>query len=433
MKKSLYGLAKILWPINRSLTGKGNRLTLNILKKVNPKLKIKKVKSNTRISDWVIPLEWNVKDAYIQNIRKEKILDFKENNLHLMGYSIPFEGKLSFKELEKKIKYIRSKPNTIPYTTSYYKKNWSFNMTYNSFKKMKKNEDYFVKIDSKFSKGFMNYGEIYLPGKLKKEILFSTYICHPSMANNELSGPVVSIFLSKWLSKKKNYYSYRFIFIPETIGSIYYINKNINHLKKNVLSIFNVNCVGDVKNTSLLGTKYGNLSVDKLVQNILNKNKINFKQYSWEDRGSDERQYMSPGVDIPTVSLMSSKYREYSEYHTSDDNLDFISQKGLKKHFELYKKIIVEFDRLIFPKSKYLGEPNLGKRNLYPQTNDFSINKTNRSRNFSRLILSFLSYSDGNNSIQDIASHINLDYKGTFKIYKLVKKNNLILNDEKYL
>jgi aminopeptidase-like protein len=306
-------------------------------------------------------------------------------------------------------------------------------MTYNSFKKMKKNEDYFVKIDSKFSKGFMNYGEIYLPGKSKKEILFSTYICHPSMANNELSGPVVSIFLSKWLSKKKNYYSYRFIFIPETIGSIYYINKNINHLKKNVLSIFNVNCVGDVKNTSLLGTKYGNLSVDKLVQNILNKNKINFKQYSWEDRGSDERQYMSPGVDIPTVSLMSSKYREYSEYHTSDDNLDFISQKGLKKHFELYKKIIAEFDRLIFPKSKYLGEPNLGKRNLYPQTNDFSINKTNRSRNFSRLILSFLSYSDGNNSIQDIARHINLDYKGTFKIYKLVKKNNLILNDEKYL
>ena len=433
MKKNLYGLAKYLWPINRSLTGKGNRLTLNILKKVNPKLKIKKVKSNTRISDWVIPLEWNVKDAYIQNIRKEKILDFKENNLDLMAYSIPFEGKLSFKELEKKIKYIKSKPNTIPYTTSYYKKNWSFNMTYNSFKKMKKNEDYFIKIDSKFSKGFMNYGEIYLPGKSKKEILFSTYICHPSMANNELSGPVVSIFLSKWLSKKKNYYSYRFIFIPETIGSIYYINKNINHLKKNVLSIFNVNCVGDVKNTSLLGTKYGNLSVDKLVQNILNKNKINFKQYSWEDRGSDERQYMSPGVDIPTVSLMSSKYREYSEYHTSDDNLDFISQKGLKKHFELYKKIIAEFDRLIFPKSKYLGEPNLGKRNLYPQTNDFSINKTNRSRNFSRLILSFLSYSDGNNSIQDIARHINLDYKGTFKIYKLVKKNNLILNDEKYL
>ncbi len=428
MKKNLYGLAEYLWPINRSLTGKGNRLTLNILKKINPSLKIKKVKSNTQISDWKIPLEWNVKDAYILNNKNEKIVNFKKNNLHLMSYSIPFEGKLSFKKLEKKIKYIKNKPNTIPYTTSYYKRNWSFNMTYNVFKKMKKNESYFVKIDSKFSNGFMNYGEIYIPGKSKKEILFSTYICHPSMANNELSGPVVSIFLSKWLLRKKNYYSYRFLFIPETIGSIYYINKNIDNLKKNVLSIFNVNCVGDEKNTSLLGTKYGNSSIDRLVKSVLDKNKINYKKYYWKDRGSDERQYMSPGVDIPTISLMSSKYREYSEYHTSDDNLHFISQKGLRKHFDLYKKIIIEFDKLIFPKSKYLGEPNLGKRNLYPKTNDFSVYKSNRSRNFSRLILSFLSYSDGNNSIQDIASFINLDYKSTLRIYKLLKKNNLILN-----
>ena len=145
----------------------------------------------------------------------------------LMGYSTPFEGKLSYNELKKKIRFIKLKPNTIPYTTSYYKKNWSFNMTYNNFKKMKKNEDYFIKIDSKLTKGVMNYGEIYIPGKLKKEVMFSTYICHPSMANNELSGPVVSIFLSDWLSKRKNNYSYRFIFIPETIGSIYYISKNL--------------------------------------------------------------------------------------------------------------------------------------------------------------------------------------------------------------
>jgi len=199
MDQNFYELAKKLWPINRSLTGKGNRLTLEILKKINPKLRIKKVKSNTRAFDWKIPLEWNVKDAFIKNRKNQKILDFKKNNLHLMGYSIPFEGRLNFKELKKKIRFIKSKPNTIPYTTSYYKKNWSFNMTYNTYKKMKKNEDYFVKIDSKLSKGVMNYGEIYIPGKLKKEVMFSTYICHPSMANNELSGPIVSIFLSEWL------------------------------------------------------------------------------------------------------------------------------------------------------------------------------------------------------------------------------------------
>ncbi len=433
MNYNFYGLAKILWPINRSLTGKGNRLTLRILKKINPKLKLKKVKSNTKVSDWIIPLEWNVKEAFIKNIKDEKILDFKKNNLHLMGYSTPFEGKLSFNELKKKIRFIKSKPNTIPYTTSYYKKNWSFNMTYNNFKKMKKNEDYFIKIDSELTKGVMNYGEIYIPGKLKKEVMFSTYICHPSMANNELSGPVVSIFLSDWLSKRKNNYSYRFIFIPETIGSIYYISKNLTHLKKRVLSIFNVNCVGDTKKTSLLSTKYGDLSIDKLVQNILNKNKIKFKQYYWKDRGSDERQYMSPGIDIPTISLMASKFREYSEYHTSDDNLDFISQKGLKKSYNLYKKIIIELDKSIFPKAKYLCEPNLGKRNLYPKTNDFSHLKSNKVKIFSKLILSFLSYSDGKNSIEDIAKYINLDYKATLKIYKLLKKNNLIKKNEKHL
>ena len=249
------------------------------------------------------------------------------------------------------------------------------------------------------------------------------------MANNELSGPVVSIFLSKWLSKRNNNYSYRFIFIPETIGSIYYINKNIKKLKQNVLCIFNVNCVGVFKNTSFLGTKYGNLSIDKFVRNILKKNKIKFKEYKWKDRGSDERQYMSPGAEIPTVSLMSSKFKEYKEYHTSDDNLDFISQKGLKKHYEIYKKIITEYDKLIFPKSRFVGEPQLGKRNLYPKINDYSLNKSNKLKSLSRLILNFLSYSDGRNSIQDICAYINIDYKTAFKIYNLIKKNNLILND----
>ncbi len=429
MKFNLYGLAKHLWPINRSLTGEGNKITLNILKKINHFLKIKKVRSNTKVSDWKIPLEWNVRDAFIKNHQGEKIVDFKKNNLHLMGYSIPFKGKLNYENLKNRIKFIKSKPNSIPYTTSYYKKKWSFNMAYNEFKKIKKNQEYFITIDSSLVKGFMHYGEIFIPGKSKKEILFSTYICHPSMANNELSGPVVSIFLSKWLSKRNNNYSYRFIFIPETIGSIYYINKNIRKLKQNVQCIFNVNCVGDFKNTSFLGTKYGNLSIDKFVRNILKKNKVKFKEYKWKDRGSDERQYMSPGVEIPTVSLMSSKFKEYKEYHTSDDNLDFISQKGLKKHYEIYKKIIIEYEKLIFPKSRFVGEPQLGKRNLYPNINDYSLNKSNKLKSLSRHILNFLSYSDGRNSIQDICNYINIDYKTAFKIYNLIKKNNLILHD----
>ena len=271
--EKIYHLIKTLWPINRSISGNGNRETLKILNLINPLLKIKKTKSNQKVFDWKIPLEWNVKNAYIENEKGIKIVDFKNNNLHLMGYSIPFKGLISYKDLKKKVNFIKSRPNTIPYTTSYYKKEWSFNMAYSKFKELKKDEKYFVNIESNFSKGNMNYGEILLPGKSKREILFSTYICHPSMANNELSGPAVSIFLSKWLAKKKRNYSYRFIFISETIGSINYIRKNFKNIKKNVLCIFNLTCVGDNNCTSLMPSKYENTIADRIATTVLKKKK----------------------------------------------------------------------------------------------------------------------------------------------------------------
>ena len=425
MSNQIYNLIKKLWPINRSLSGKGNRQTLKILKKINPLLKIKKITSNKKVFDWKIPLEWNVKDAYVKNKEGKKIVDFKDNNLHLMGYSAPFKGLISYNNLIKKINFIKSKPNSIPYTTSYYKKRWSFNMSFSNFKKLKKNEEYFVNINSSFVKGNMNYGEIFFPGKYKKEILFSTYICHPSMANNELSGPAVSIFLSKWLTKKKRNYSYRFIFIPETIGSINYINKNLRYLKKNVLSIFNLTCVGDDKCTSFMPTKYGNTIADRIATKILKKKNINYKKYSWLKRGSDERQYMSVGVEIPTVSIMSSKYHEYKEYHTSDDNLDFISPKGLNKNFNIHKELIIYIEKLKFPKNAIICEPNLGKRGLYPSTNNVAQKKT-KLKKLAKNVLNFLSYADGCNSLEDISKLIKLDFKSTIKLSEILLKKRLI-------
>ena len=218
----IYNLIKILWPFNRSLTGNGNRATLKILKKINSDLKVLEVKSSIQVYDWKIPLEWNVKKAFIKNVNtREEILNFKNNNLHLMGYSIPIKKIFTLDKLKKNLNYIKNKPHAIPYTTSYYKKNWGFNLAYNNFKKLNKKHKYEVNIDTNFKKGSMSFGEIFIKGKSKKEIIFSTYICHPSMANNELSGPCLSIYLSKWIKKFKNRnFSYRFIFIPETIGSI---------------------------------------------------------------------------------------------------------------------------------------------------------------------------------------------------------------------
>ena len=425
MSNKLFDLIKLLWPINRSLTGKGNRETLEQLKKVNPLLKIKKTKSNTKVYDWKIPLEWNVRSAFIKDKNKNTIIDFKNNNLHLMGYSTSFSGNIKFNKLIKKINYIKSNPKAIPYTTSYYKKRWAFNMSYIDFKKLKRDEKYFVNIDTEFKKGNLNYGEIFLPGKSKKEILFSTYICHPSLANNELSGPAVSIYLSKWLSSKKTNYSYRFIFIPETIGSINYIKKNFKNLKQNVICIFNLTCVGDNYKTSFMPSKYGNTFADRVAIKTLKKKGIKFTKYSWLERGSDERQYMSALVNIPTVSVMSSKYREYKEYHTSDDNLNFISSEGLNKNLSIHKEIVNQIEKLEFPITKIICEPNLSKRNLYPSSSNVSKNNS-KLKKLGKNINNFLSFADGTNSIEDISTLINLDLKKTKQINNLLKKKKII-------
>ena len=252
-KKILFNWAKTLFPFNRSLTGKGNLETLKYIKRILPNLKIKKVKSGTLINSWKVPKEWKVNVAYIKNSNGEKILDFKKNNLHLVSYSSAINQIINYKNLSKKIHYLKSQPNSIPYVTSYYKKDWGFCMPYNQFKKLNKKENFKVKIDSKFKKGNLIYGESYFPGKTKKEILITTNICHPSMANNELSGIVVSTGLGKYLSLKKNrYYSYRILYLPETIGAIAYLQRNKFKLKKNVIAGFVVVCVGDKKKWSFL-------------------------------------------------------------------------------------------------------------------------------------------------------------------------------------
>ena len=316
----MLNFAKRLFPINRSLTGPGNRKTLRLIKKVVKKIKIKSFKSGQKVYDWTVPLEWSISDAFIITPDNKKICDFKKNNLHVIGYSKAVNKKIDLDTLKKNLHFTKKIKSAIPYVTSYYKKRWGFCISYNQFLKLKKGI-YKVFIKSRFKKGKLNYGEELLKGKSSREVLISTYICHPSMANNEISGPTLSSYLYKWLSLKKRKYTYRFIFIPETIGSIAYIKKNHKKLKKNTFAGYNLTCIGDERSYSYIPSKYKNSVSDKVYFKAIKLKKIRSKIYNWRKRGSDERQFCSPGVDLPIGTIMRSKFGDYKEYHTSDDQI----------------------------------------------------------------------------------------------------------------
>ena len=419
-------LAKKLWPINRSLTGEGVRKTLKLIKKENRNLKIKSIKSGTKIFDWKIPSEWKINNAWIKN-KNKKIIDFKENNLHVIGYSKSVNKVIDYKNLVKKLHSLPSQKNAIPYVTSYYKRDWGFCCTENFKKNLDKRAKYKVFIDSNFKKrGKLNYGEIFFPGKQNEEILFVTNICHPSLANNELSGICLLSEISKYLKKLKKNFSYRILFIPETIGAIAFIKQNFNHLKKNTLAGFITVCVGDKGNFSYIPSRYGNNLADKSIKSVLKKNNIKYKKYSWLDRGSDERQFASPYIDLPIASLTRTKYGEYKEYHTSLDKLGtVVTEKNLLKSFKVYKKIIDYFEKRKFPKTKFYGEPMLSKRKLY---NNLSIKNDYNKKKYkvSNDILNFLSYSDGQNSLNEIEKLIGLNKNQVNAIYQICKKNSLV-------
>jgi len=425
--KKYYNIAKIkLFPLTRSLTGVGVRKTLNIIQKEFPILKVKKIKSKTKVFDWNVPEEWNVTDAHVIDKYNNKIIDFKKNNLHLIGYSIPLKKNLSKKELFKNLYFLKNQPKAIPYITSYYKKRWGFCISYNKYKILDKqyssNDKFKVVIKSTFNKkGNLNYGEVILRGKSKKEILISTYICHPSMANNELSGPIVSMGLINFFKNKKLNKTLRFVFIPETIGSISYLSKNLKYLKENVIGGYNLSCIGDERQHSCMFSKYQNSPSDEAVIKAYELLKIkNFRVYSFLKRGSDERQYNSPGIDLKISSIFRTMYGEYPEYHTSLDDFNLVTIKGCQGGFNVARKSIEILLERIYPKCKIMCEPQMGKRGLYPTLSTKNENKLTQN------YMDFLQYADGTNSLEKISSLIKLNLKSVKKIYLILLKNNLI-------
>ena len=417
----MYDWATDLFPICRSITGKGVRDTLKYFKKIIPELSIKSVKTNEKFGDWEVPKEWNVKDAYIIDSSNNKILDFKTNNLHLWGYSEPVNKTLNLGELQKHLYSIEDSPDSIPYVTTYYNKNWGFSISHNQRKNLKSGK-YKVVINSSLSDGELNYGEILLKGESKKEILISSYICHPSMANNELSGPCVLVSLVKnYLKKIDRNFTYRLILIPETIGSIIYINKHLEHLKKSVFCGLNLSCVGDNISYSYLMSRKGNTFSDKVANYLINQYYPGSNRFSYLSRGSDERNYCWPGVDLPIISLMRTKYGDYKEYHTSDDNLEFISPEGLQGGYEINHNFlkIVEINKTYL--SNTIGEPFLTKHKLRNKR------MGNESLDLSSVnVINFLAYSDGSDLI-DICEKTGIDLLSFQKTIKILVEKKLVV------
>lgn len=415
----MYRLAERLFPICRSITGNGVRKTLDILSEIVPVRKYE-VPTGTAVFDWTVPQEWNIRNGFIEDETGERVLEFACNNLSIVGYSEPVDRVVSKEELLEHVYSEPSQPEAIPYVTSYYKRRYGFCMTEKQRCALG-NGPFHIVIDSELKDGFLTYGEIVLPGESEQEIFLSTYICHPSMANNELSGPCVLIYLAKMLSElSRRRYTYRMVFIPETIGSITYLSRNYKYLREHVIAGFNISCVGDDRAYSYVASRYGDTLADKAAKNVLSFHAPNYKAYSFLRRGSDERQYCAPGIDLPLCAICRSKYGEYPEYHTSLDDLSLISETGLEGALRVYWKCLMGLEHNYYYRTTCLCEPQLGKRGLYP-----SLSRRGSSNNI-QSIIDFIAYADGGNDLFDISNIIQIPVDELIDVIDMLQSCGLL-------
>ncbi len=417
---------KDMFKLNRSLTGVGNKKTLKKIGQIIP-IKIKKISSGTKVYDWKIPKVWNVKEAWIKDSNKNKIVDYNDNNLSLINYSSKFQGFLSSKNLIKKIHFHEKLPDAIPYKTTYYKNNWGFCVTKKLFEKIKSNKSkYQIKIDSTFKNGSLIYGELLIKGKSKKEILISTYICHPSMANDNLSGIILTSYLAKFIKSLKNrYWSYRIIFIPETIGAIGYCKINESKMK-NIdfgLVISNVGGKGQFSYKQSYDNKH---FLNNLVLETFKELNIKPKTYPFDINGSDERQYSSQFFGINICSIFKDKYYEFKQYHSSDDNLKFVKAENIFESLKIYQKLIEKIEgQLIFKSTNPKCEAMLSKHNLYPKLGGQILPKKNGFSNLD-LILWLMFLSNGKRTLAEISHQLGINKKELLNVYKILKEKKLI-------
>ncbi len=416
--KWMYSLSEQLYPICRSITGNGVRQTLSIINDLIP-LEISEVPSGTKAFDWEIPNEWNIRDAWIKNPKNEKIVDFKKNNLHILNYSGPVAKKVELKELKNHLFTLPGFPEWIPYRTSYYKLQWGFCLSYNQYKDLEDGE-YEVFIDSDLNPGSLTYAQCYIPGKSNKEVLISCHICHPSLCNDNLSGIVIAVNLARLLYMTKPYYSYRFLFVPGTIGSITWLSKNedkIGNIKHGLV----LSLLGDPSAFHYKKSRQGCSEIDQILEYLL-KSRKNSKILDFSPYGYDERQYCSPGFNLPVGSLSRKPFGEFPEYHSSADNLDFISPFNLSESLNLMLDIVTVLEgNKAFINTNPKGEPQLGKRGLYD-----NVGGQGQSKYFQMALLWLLNLSDGNNSLLDIANKSGIEFEVLVSASKKLAKATLL-------
>jgi aminopeptidase-like protein len=417
--EEMYQLMGELYPICRSITGEGVRQTLEIIKKHIP-VTVHEVPSGAKVFDWTVPKEWNIKDAYVRNSKGEKIVDFKKSNLHVLHYSTPVSKKVTLEELKEHLFTIPEHPDWIPYRTSYYQENWGFCLSHKQFLELK-DEVYEVFIDSSLKNGSLSYGELYINGKTSDEFLISCHVCHPSLCNDNLSGIVLNTFLARYLRNVSLRYSYRFLFIPGTIGSIAWLSlneKNISKIKHGLV----VAGLGDSGGFTYKKSRTGDAEIDRSVENVMNHFGNNYEITDFSPYGYDERQFCSPGFNLPIGCLMRTQYGKYMQYHTSADNLEFVRPEYLAESFSMFLSIlnVIENNRK-FVNMNPRCEPQLGKRGLYQ-----AIGGDQARQEKQQALLWVLNLSDGENTLLDISEKSSLKFDVIKEAADLLNKYGLL-------
>jgi aminopeptidase-like protein len=359
-------LLRSLFPICRSITGDGLRETLNRLRAITD-FQLHEVPSDTACYDWSVPDEWTVRDAYVADNNDRRLIDFQQNNVHLVNYSVPFEGRLTYYELAPHLHTLPDYPTAIPYRTTYYNRTWGFCLAHEQFQKLDKKAKYHVVVDTTLTPGNLTYGEALLPGSSGDEYLVSTYVCHPSLANDNLSGVVLWTLLLRELRKAPRRHAYRFVIAPETLGALVYISRNEKAVRK-LTGGFIATTVAGPGSFGYKCSWRGDALVDRAARLTFRELDFDYIEYPFDANGSDERQYSTPGLRVPIGTICKDKYYEYPGYHTSLDNLDFVHPEALMETLKIYLLAIEKLElNQTFSSLNPIGEPMLGKRGLYPK------------------------------------------------------------------